>query len=70
MGHRARVSWKRSGTDNAVDLGEKELDIRPILYGRAQFEHDGKIEIGHIERIDPSDWDARGIVPQILVVKR
>lgn len=70
MGHRARVSWQRRGAEQAVDLGEKELDIRPILYGRAQFEHDGKIEIGHIEEIDPPDWAARGVIPKILVVKR
>jgi hypothetical protein len=38
----------------AVDLSEKDLDVRPIRYGRAQFEHDGRTEVGQIEQIDPA----------------
>jgi hypothetical protein len=45
----------RPGTKIPVDLGEKDLDVRPIRYGRAQFEHDGRTEVGKIERIDPAD---------------
>ncbi len=70
MGHRARVYLQRPGTKIAVDLGEKELDVRPIRYGRAQFEHEGKTEVGQIDQIDPPDWESRGDVPRVLVVQR
>jgi hypothetical protein len=70
MGHRARIYLQRPGTKIAVDLGEKVLDVRPIRYGRGQFEHDGKIEVGHIEQIDPPDWESSGAVPKVLVVQR
>jgi hypothetical protein len=36
------------------------LDVRPIRYGRAQFEHDGRSEVGQIEQIDPADWATTG----------
>ncbi|HEV2548616.1 MAG TPA: hypothetical protein VGU20_14845 [Stellaceae bacterium] len=61
---------KRPGTKIAVDLGEKELEVRPIRYGRAQFDHDGKTEVGQIEQINPADWDTIGAVPRVLVVQR
>jgi hypothetical protein len=70
MGHRARIYLQRQGTKIAHDLGEKELDMRPIRNGRARFDHDGKTEVGHIEQIDPADWDASGAVPKLLVVQR
>jgi hypothetical protein len=70
IGHRAHVYLQRPGLLAAVDLGEKELDVRPIQYGRAQFEHDGRTEVGRIERIDPADWDTTGAVPKVLVVQR
>jgi hypothetical protein len=54
----------------AVDLGEKDLDVRPIRYGRAQFAHDGRTEVGQIEQIDPLDWETTGTVPKVLVVQR
>jgi hypothetical protein len=38
---------------DAIDLGEKDLDVRPIRYGRAQLEHDGRTEVGQVEQIDP-----------------
>jgi hypothetical protein len=70
MGHRAHIYLRRPGTKIAVDLGEKELDVLPVRYRRAQFDHDGKIEVGRIEQIEPSDWDSSGAVPKILVVER
>jgi len=60
IGHRAHVYLQRPGTKIAVDLGEKDLDVRPIHYGRAQFEHDGRTEVGQIEQIDPGDWETTG----------
>jgi hypothetical protein len=54
----------------AVDLGEKDLDVRPIRYGRAQFDHDGRTEVGRIEEIEPADWDTTGAVPKVLVVQQ
>ncbi|MGO8918480.1 MAG: hypothetical protein ACLQJR_21480 [Stellaceae bacterium] len=70
MGYRARIYLQRAATKIAVDLGEKDLDVRPVQYGRAQFEHDGKTEVGHIEQIDPPDWESSGAVPKVLVVQR
>jgi hypothetical protein len=70
MDRRARIYMQRPGTKIALDLGEKDLDVCPIRYGRAQFEHDGKTEVGHIEQIDPSDWEGSGTVPKVLVVQR
>jgi hypothetical protein len=68
--HPARVYLQRPGTRNAIDLGEKDLDVRPVRYGRAQFKHDGKTEVGHIEQLDPPDWERSGAVPKVLVVQR
>jgi hypothetical protein len=70
MGHRARVYLQRPGVKIAADLGEKDLDVRPIRHGRAQFEHDGKTEVGHIEQLDPPDWEASASIPKVLVVQR
>jgi hypothetical protein len=70
IGHRARIYLQRPGTKIAIDLGEKYLDVRPIRYGRAQFEHDGRTEVGQIEQIDPADWETTGAVPKVLVVQR
>jgi hypothetical protein len=44
--------------------------VRPVLYGRAQFAHDGRTEVGHIEQIEPADWETIGAVPKVLVVQR
>jgi hypothetical protein len=42
----------------------KDLEVRLIRYGRAQFEHDGKTEVWHIELLEPPDWwEASGAVP-------
>lgn len=65
MSFRGRVYLQRPGTKIAVDLGEKDLDVRPIPYGRAKFEHDGRTEIGRIDQIGPSDWDGTGAIPKI-----
>jgi hypothetical protein len=39
IGYR-QIYLQRPGTTSAADLGEKDLNVRPIRYGRAQFEHD------------------------------
>jgi hypothetical protein len=70
MGHRVHIYLQRPGTQIAVDLGEKDLDVRPIRYGRAEFEHEGKTEVGHVEQIDPPDWESSGAVPKVLVAQR
>ena len=56
IGYR-QIYLQRPGTTSAADLGEKDLDVRPIRYGRAQFEHDVRTEVGQIERIDPADCE-------------
>jgi hypothetical protein len=35
MGYRAHVYLQQTGTRIAVDLGEKDLDVRPVRHGRA-----------------------------------
>jgi hypothetical protein len=68
MDHRVRVNLP--GTKIAVDLDEKDLDVRPIRRGRAQFEHNGKTEVGHIEEVEPPNWEGSGAVPKVLAVQR
>ena len=51
IGHHARIYLQRPGTKVAVDLGQKDLDVRPIRFGRAQFEDNGRTEVGQIEQI-------------------
>jgi hypothetical protein len=70
MGHHAHIYLQRTGTEIAVDVGEKDLDVRPVRYGRAQFEHDGRTEVGHIEQLDPPDWESSGALPKVLVVQQ
>jgi hypothetical protein len=67
IGRRAHIYLQRPGTKIAVDLSERDLDIRPIRYGRMQFEHDGRTEVGQIERIDSAGWKTTGAVPRVLV---
>jgi hypothetical protein len=70
MGHRARVYLQRPGTQTVDFLGEKDLEVRPIRHGRARFEHDGRFEVGHIEQIEPPDWESAGAVPTVTVIQR
>lgn len=67
MGFKAIVYLERSGTTQGLPLGEMELEIRPVRYGRAKFEHNGKIEIGRIVQVSPADWDHRGVIPTVYV---
>jgi hypothetical protein len=39
-----------------------------VRYGRAKFEHNGKIEIGGIVQVSPADWDKRGVIPTVYVL--
>jgi hypothetical protein len=67
MGFKAIVYLERLGTTQGLPLGEMELEIRPVRYGRAKFEHNGKIEIGRIVQVSPADWDHRGVIPTVYV---
>jgi hypothetical protein len=70
MTFRARVHLQRPGATVATDIGDQELGWRPIRYGRTEFWYDGKTQVGRVEQIDPTDWDARGVVPAVLIVQR
>jgi hypothetical protein len=38
-----------------------------VRYGRAKFEHNGKIETGRVVQVSPADWDQRGVIPIVYV---
>jgi hypothetical protein len=52
----------------AIDVGEAELGLLPGILQQVSFEHQGKVETGLIEEIDPPDWEKRGKVPDVYVV--
>jgi hypothetical protein len=70
MSHRAYIYLQPPGIKIAIDLGEQELEMRPTRHGRARFEHEGIPQAGHIEQVDPPDWEARRAIPKVLVVQR
>jgi len=48
-------------------IGEIDVTPRPIRNGRTVFTHAGKIEMGHVDAIEPPDWDKTGTIPTIHV---
>jgi hypothetical protein len=68
MGYKVHVYMKQPPSPVAIDVGEVELGVRPTLVQQVRFEHQGKIETGLIERIDPPDWENRSVVPNVYVV--
>ncbi len=71
MAFEARVLIKRPGHEIPMDIGVKEVEPRPIRFGKTTFTHDGKAQVGRIENIEPHDWEGRpGTVPWILVAQK
>ena len=71
MAFKARVYLQRPDSKTEADfLGEIDLDVRPVQNGRARFIHDGKIEVGHIDTVAPSNWNETGVIPTIYIVQR
>jgi hypothetical protein len=68
MGYKVHVYMKQPPSHVAIDVGEAELSLRPALLEQVSFEHQGKVETGLIERIDPPDWEKQGVVPDVYVV--
>ncbi len=68
MGYKVHVYMNQPPSHVAIDVGEAELSLRPTLVQQVSFEHQGKVETGLIERIDPPDWENRGVVPNVYVV--
>ena len=64
MAFKARV-YLSSGQEksDARHIGEIDVTPRPIRNGRTVFTHVGKIETGHVEDVEPPDWDKTGTVP-------
>ena len=48
-------------------IGEIDVTPRPVRNGRAVFTHAGKTETGHVESVEPPDWDKTGTIPTIHV---
>jgi hypothetical protein len=69
MAFRARVYLQRRGESSATYIGEIDLESRPVSNGRATFTHAGKVEKGHIDAVDPPNWDKTGAIPTIRVVQ-
>ena len=67
MAFKARVYLQRHGETEAKYIGEIDVTPRPIRHGRAVFTHAGKIETGHVDAVDPPDWDTTGAIPTIHV---
>ena len=71
MAFEARVLLKRPGDKIPVDIGVKEVEPRPIRFGKTTFIREGKAQVGRIENIEPRDWEnSPGTVPWILVVQQ
>ncbi len=68
MGYKVHVYMKQPPSHVAIDVGEAEFSLPPVLMQQISFEHQGKVETGLIERIDPPDWKKRGAVPEVYVV--
>ncbi len=70
MTFEAHVLLKRPGRLIPIDIGVKEVEPRPIRFGKTAFKHDGKAQVGRIEKIEPHDWErSPGTIPRILVVQ-
>jgi hypothetical protein len=70
MPFRARVYLQRQDHTEAIYLGEIELEVRPILNGRASFMHEGRVVVGSIDTLAPPNWVETGTIPTIHVVQR
>jgi hypothetical protein len=69
MAFKARVYLQRRGQERATYIGEIELQSRPVRNGRATFTHSGKVVTGHIDNVEPRDWDAKGVIPTVHIVQ-
>jgi hypothetical protein len=70
MAFTARVYLQQPGKTEASYLGEIDLDVRPILNGRASFMLEGRVVVGHIDTLAPPNWAETGAIPTIHVVQR
>ena len=68
MGYKVHVYMRQPPNRVAIDVGEAELGLMPGILQQVRFEHQGKVETGLIEKIDPPDWEKRGKVPDVYVV--
>jgi hypothetical protein len=66
MAFKARV-YLSSGPEQARYIGEIDVTPRPVRNGGTVFTHAGKIETGHVEGVEPPDWDKTGAIPTIHV---
>ena len=69
MAFRAHVYLQRRGESSATYIGEIDVESRPVRNGRATFTYAGKVETGHIDAVDPPDWDKTGAIPTIHVAQ-
>ena len=49
-------------------LARRNSGLRPALLQQVSFQHQGKVEVGLVEQIDPPNWEKRGKVPDVYVV--
>ncbi len=68
MGYKVHVYMRQPPSHVPIDVGEAELSLRPALLQQVSFQHQGKVEVGLVEQIDPPNWEKRGKVPDVYVV--
>ena len=68
MGYKVHVYMRQPPSQVPIDVGEAELSLRPALLQQVSFQHQGKVEVGLVEQIDPPNWEKRGKVPDVYVV--
>jgi hypothetical protein len=68
MSYKVHVYVRQPPSHVPVDVGEAELSLPPVVLQQVSFQHQGKVETGLIEQIDPPDWEKRGKVPDVYVV--
>jgi hypothetical protein len=70
IAYRARIYLRRAYTDTLYQyIGEVEVDRVPIEGGQIRFTHHGKLERGHVEIVSPLDWERRGEIPVLHIVR-
>ena len=68
MGYKVHIYMRQPPNPMPIDVGEAELSVPPAVLQQVSFQHQGKVEVGLVEQIDPPDWETRAKVPDIYVV--
>jgi hypothetical protein len=70
MAYRARVYVQQPPASKLEYLGEINLDLRPVRWGRTSFTYNGKRDGGYIDSVVPPTWENLGVASTVLVVQQ